>query len=141
MFLVSAAVAWADLAQAGIRRRIVEDVSRDGWQAQGRRCFYLGDSFTSSYLKYAGWQPAFPDTKLLPGDLIVRQEVIMPAWWFRAEARRLRAVKTYEYPSRFPVRVMDNRGSAGFYASAWGALPFTFSQGPLERYTLLEVME
>jgi len=35
---------------------------------------------------------------------------------------------------------MDNRGAAGFYASAWGPLPFTLSRSPLERYGLFEVL-
>ena len=61
-------------------------------------------------------------------------------WWFRPPAGAIRPLAVYPYPSRWPFRVMDNRGSAGFYASAWGALPFTVSFGPLERYTLFEVV-
>jgi hypothetical protein len=139
LFLAAAAMSRADFSQAGTSRLIALDTARDGWVASGRACYYLGDSFSSSHLRYAGWRPAFQDTPLKPGDLVLHQEVVMPRWWFRVGANHFRLVKTYDYPSRFPVRVMDNRGAAGFYASAWGALPFTFSRGPLERFLLLEV--
>jgi hypothetical protein len=129
-----------DYLQAGTQRRIAADVARDGLLATGRRGIFLGDSFTSSYLKTVGWEPGFRNTPFLPGDLVLKQEVIMPPWWFRPPANALRPLAVYAYPSRWPLRVMDNRGSAGFYASAWGALPFTFSFGPLERYTLFEVL-
>jgi len=140
LLAIGVLLAAGDYAQARTSRRVVEDSNRDGWLSSGRRCFYLGDSFTASYLKYAGWQAAFEQTPLRAGDLLLHQEVTMPPWWFRRSGRRFRELKAYEYRSWNPVRVMDNRGSAGFYASVWGALPFTFSTGPLERYRLLEVL-
>lgn len=138
MLALGLGLAWADYAQAQTGRLVAKEAERDGWPAGGRG-FFLGDSFTASYLKYAGWRPAFPDTPLEIGDLVMRPEVIMPSWWFRVRPENFAVVKVYEYPSRFPFRVMDNAGAAGFYASAWGALPFTISRSPLERYTLLQV--
>jgi hypothetical protein len=132
-------LAWSDYAQAQTSRRIVEDTARDGWLAGGRRGYFLGDSFSGSYLGYAGWKSAFPETPLEPGDLLLHQQVTMPRWWFRAQPGRFRVLKVYEYDSSWPVRVMDNDGAAGFYASIWGALPFTISASPLERFVLLEV--
>ncbi len=140
LFLFTGSLCVGDYLQAGTQRRIAADVARDGLLATGRRGIFLGDSFTSSYLKTVGWEPGFRKTPFLPGDLVLKQEVIMPPWWFRPPANALRPLAVYAYPSRWPLRVMDNRGSAGFYASAWGALPFTFSFGPLERYTLFEVL-
>ena len=120
-------------------RRVVRDLARDGrGPGVGRRCFYAGDSFTGSLLGYAGWQALFPSTALKPGDWVLYHQVVMPAWWFRPSGARV--VGTYEYPCRWPLRVMDNAGAAGFYASAWGALPWTLSRGPLERYLLLEIL-
>ncbi len=105
----------------------------------GYRKYYLGDSFTGSYLKDAGWKTGFADTDFQPGDLVLYRQVTMPPWWFRFDSNRFDVVKIYEYPAKFPLRVMDNAGAAGFYASAWGALPFTFSKSPLERFILLRV--
>ncbi|HRY30017.1 MAG TPA: glycosyltransferase family 39 protein [Elusimicrobiota bacterium] len=138
LFLSGLALATADHLQATARRRIVDELERDGWTDAGRRCFALGDSFTGDYLKAAGWTTAFPETRFQHGDLVLKNDVVMPAWWFRPEKDRFRPLKIYEYASRFPLRVMDNQGAAGFYASVWGALPFSFSRSPLERYVLLE---
>jgi hypothetical protein len=141
LFLFTLGLCVGDALQAQTQRRIAEDVTRDRLLSTGRRGIYLGDSFTSSYLKTVGWVPGFKNTPWAGGDLILKQEVIMPPWWFRPSKNRLRPLAVYDYPSRWPLRLMDNRGSAGFYASAWGALPFAFSTGPLERYTLFEVVE
>jgi hypothetical protein len=65
----------------------------------------------------------------------------MPLAWFFRKPLRGRLVATYEFPSRFPLKVMDYNGSAGFYASVWGALPFTWSRGPWERFRLFEILE
>lgn len=139
-FVLSAAMAVADAKQAETSRRIVKDTRADGLPTAIRRCFYLGDSFTDSYLKAAGWRAVFEKTQLVPGDLLLHHGVTMPRWWFRPDPGRFRVLKIYEYPWRFPLRVMDNRGAAGFYASIWGGLPFTFSREPLERYVLLEAI-
>jgi len=47
----------------------------------------------------------------------------------------------FTYPTWFPIKVMDYHGSAGFYASVWGALPFTLSTGPWEQFHIVEVVE
>lgn len=140
LFLFTLGLCVGDYLQAGTQRRIAEEVDRDRLLSAGRRGIFLGDSFTSSYLKSVGWEPGFRNTPFFPGNLVLKQEVIMPPWWFRPPATALRPLAVYAYPSRWPLRVMDNRGSAGFYASAWGALPFTVSFGPLERTTLFEVV-
>jgi hypothetical protein len=139
LLLAGAALAVGDHLQASTQRLIREDLRRDGLPAAGGRSFYLGDTFTGGQVKDDGWEPAFPETAFRPGDVVLRREVVMPPWWFRPDPARMRLLKVYDYPSRWPVRVMDNRGAAGFYASVWGALPFTFSVGPLERYSLIGV--
>ncbi|MBK8870091.1 MAG: glycosyltransferase family 39 protein [Elusimicrobia bacterium] len=139
LFLFSAGLAVGDYLQADAQRAVSRDVLRDNLLEGGRRGVFLGDSFTSSYLKTVGWEPGFPNTDFSPGTLVLKQEVVMPPWWFRPKSLPLRPLKRYVYPSRWPWRVMDNNASAGFYASCWGGLPFAFSQGPLERYALYEV--
>ena len=139
MLLFTAALGVADFRQAAVGRAIVRDAARDGWAAPGRRLFYGGDSFTGSLLGYAGWKALFPTTELETGDLVLHQEVVMPRWWFSLFRGRIELVKEYVYPAGVPLKLMDMEGSAGFYASAWGALPFTFSRGPWERYRLWRV--
>lgn len=130
-------LAVGDGLQAETFRWVLRDVTRDRWLQRAPAGFVLADSFTGSMLTEAGWRPAFESTEMPPGALLLRSEVMMPRWWFRP--RGLTPVAVYEYPSRWPLRVMDNRGSAGFYASAWGALPFALTRGPLDRYVLYQV--
>ncbi|MCG3205264.1 MAG: hypothetical protein KCHDKBKB_01983 [Elusimicrobia bacterium] len=139
LFLFTAGLAVSDYQQAEPTRLVRSQLLSDGIKG-GPRSFYLGDSFTMSYLKRDGWIPCFPETVFQKGDLILAKEVTMPLVWFARKPLSLRRVATYEYPSWWPLKVMDYKGSAGFYASVWGALPFTFSKGPWERFYVFEVV-
>ncbi len=140
LFVMSGALAYADMKQAEPARTMGARLLANGI-AGGERHFYLGDSFTMSYLKEYGWTPSFPDTEFKPGDLVLSKDVTMPLVWFFQKHLQGRLVATYDFPSDFPLKVMDYDGSAGFYASVWGALPFTWSWGPWERFRLIEILE
>ena len=122
LFLISGALAHADKMQADPARTMGARLLANGI-AGGERHFYLGDSFTMSYLKEYGWTPAFPETEFKPGDLVLSKDVTMPLAWFFQKHLNGRLLATYDFPSDFPLKVMDYNGSAGFYASVWGALP------------------
>ena len=131
-------LAFSDYRQAEPARRIGALLHARGVEG-GPRHFYLGDSFTMSYLRDDGWVPAFASTAFQPGDLVLSKEVTMPLVWFVQKRLPLRTVETFNFPTWFPIKVMDFRASAGFYASVWGALPFAWSTGPWERFRLYEV--
>jgi hypothetical protein len=78
--------------------------------------------------------------ELKPGDRILSSEVTFPLYWLLKKGVPIKEIAVFEFPSRFPVRVMDSYGGAAFYASAWGPLPFTLSSKPLERFHLFEVI-
>jgi hypothetical protein len=139
VLVASAALAYADYNQAETSRLLLRDLDKAGFKG-GERHFYTGDSFTVSYLKGRGWVPCFTSTQFQVGDQILVKEVTMPSLTFFKKPLELREIAVFNYPTRFPIKVMDLRGSAGFYASVWGALPFTFSTGPWERFHLLEVV-
>ncbi len=138
--LLTAAIGYADYKQASSSRFLVSDLKAKGFQG-GARHFYLGDSFTMSYLKKEGWAACFPNTTFQIGDRIIGNEVTMPLKWFSKRPVVLKELATFEYSTRFPIKVMDYQGSAGFYASVWGALPFTIHEGPWERFHLFEVVD
>ncbi len=138
MMVLSGALAYADYQQAESNRKLIRDLKASGISG-GERRFYLGDSFTMSYMKEEGWTPCFPETSLKPGDLVLGRTVTMPLAWFRRIPIEVRLIKTFDYKGLLPIKVMDYEGSAGFYASVWGALPFSFSGGSWERYFLVEV--
>jgi 4-amino-4-deoxy-L-arabinose transferase-like glycosyltransferase len=139
LIFFSGLLAYADYKQAEPSRLIGKDLLAAGFQG-GERHYYLGDSFTMSYLKEQGWTPCFPDSDIQPGDLVLAKEVTMPLIWFKRKPIAVEEVRVFNYPTRFPIKVMDYYGSAGFYASVWGALPFTFSAGPWERFHLFKVV-
>lgn len=138
LFVVSGSLAVVDYQQAEPSRLIGPALRAKGVTG-GDRHFYLGDSFTMSYMKQEGWVPCFPQTPLQAGDLILAKEVTMPLVWFGRRPYVVNELERISYPSSLPLKVMDYRGSAGFYASVWGALPFTFSTGPAELYRLFEI--
>lgn len=140
VFIFTALLAFADYKQAEPSRRLKFQLKEKGFFG-GDRHFYLGDSFTMGYLRAEGWVPCFPETQFQPGDWILAKEVTMPLIWFAHRQLVLREIARFDYPSSLPLKVMDYKGSAGFYASVWGALPFTFSTGPWERFHLFEIIE
>ena len=135
---VGGAMAYADYRQADASRRIGADLAARGYSGGPGR-YFLGDAFTVSYLRERGWIPAFPSTEFETGDLLLVKEITMPQWWVLGRGLPLRKKDVFEYPTVFPLKVMDYHGSAGFYASLWGALPFTLSNSPWERFLLVEV--
>jgi len=139
LLVVTGGIGYADYKQSDASRNLVGTLEANGFEG-GDRHFYLGDSFTMSYLMHHGWTACFPDTVFRVGDQIIGNEVTMPLKWFARRPVVLREIAQFEYPSRFPIKIMDYEGSAGFYASVWGALPFTISLGPWERFHLFEVV-
>jgi hypothetical protein len=140
VFVSSAVLAYADYKQADTMRQVAQELKEKNFRG-GERHFFLGDSFISSYLKKDGWVPCFPETTLQAGDWVLSREVAMPLIGFYRRPIERREIARFEYPTRFPVKVMHFQGSAGFYASVWGALPFTFYQGPWERFRLYEIVK
>ncbi len=136
----SGLLAYADYKQADPSRRLAGQLEKAGFSG-GERHFYLGDSFTMAYLKRTGWVPCFPETELKAGDWVLAKQVTMPQAWFYKKPLLLKELAQFNYPTSFPIKVMDNQGSAGFYASVWGALPFTISNSPWESFHLFEVVE
>lgn len=133
-------LAFSDRAQANAARRLAQDV-RD-IDCRSRSCYYLGDTF-SGYgpaLDRLGWKAAFTNERLEPGDMIVVARHRLSAWWRLPAGYSYARVRTLRYPSRWPFRLMDVPASAGWYASAWGALPFVLSRNPLEHYDIVEVV-
>lgn len=133
-------LALTDYAQAYVNRRIHRDLPGFLDAVSHRptlspRFYFLGDAFTDAtpYLEDLGGAAAFPDDRLPRGALLVRKTRAMPAQWAGPVRADLEFLGALEYPSRWPLRVMDLPSSAGFYASVWGALPWSFTLGPWER--------
>jgi len=139
LFGVSGMLATSDYNQAEAQRAIGPRLEKKGYVGGAGR-YYLGDTFTMSYLREKGWQPAFKGVQFRKGDLILTREITLPPIWNWRENIRVRKIDTFEFPSMAPLKVMHSKGAAGFYASLWGALPYTVALGPGELMNLYEVL-
>jgi len=115
-------LAYADYKQADPSRDIGDRLIEAGYSG-GEGKYYLGDSFTMSYLKDFGWTPWFPGTKHQIGDQILSKRVTMPPIYAWRKEIHVQRIDSFDYPTWFPLKVMDYKGSAGFYASLWGGAP------------------
>lgn len=143
--VVGLALADADYVQANCIEALAHQLQRIGPQLQRlaprpAHWYYLADTFDGSqpYLEPLGWQNVFPNQTFHKGDLFLRAHYRKSSWWKMTHMDRFRPVWTYEVTSRNPLRVMDVPASAGWYASCWGALPFTWTDHPLERFDLYQ---
>jgi hypothetical protein len=134
----------SDYAQANTIKKLalfLKDQSA-ALQAQSprppNRWFYLADTFDGSqpYLLPLGWQNVFPDQVFEPGDLFMKSVFRKSSWWTMKDRERFDPLLVLELKTWLPFRVMDVPGSAGFYASCWGALPWVVTNHPLERFEL-----
>ncbi len=138
VFTVSLALCFADYNQAEASRFVAQRLGKA--EPTGPRKFFVPEAFTVAYLSQMGWKPLPGPEGLAPGDLVVTSDVSFPAGWLLRKGLPLEYRTSFERSARFPLRVMDSRGGAGFYASAWGPLPFCFSSGPWERFHVFEVV-
>jgi hypothetical protein len=136
---LSGCLAYADYQEAQAGRRIVTSL-KAAQLFDGPHRFYFADAFNMTYMERAGWQPCGDPSSLQAGDLILAPERSLPMAWFLRSHPSVKLVRSFEYPTRFPFRVMDNPSDAGFYASAWGPLPFSVTKGPWERFDLFEII-
>jgi hypothetical protein len=137
MAILGAGLGYADYRQARTGRDVLPWL--ENFHPAGRR-YYLGDVFTANYLREAGWEPVFADTEMRVGDVVLGRVVTTPTGRFMPRRPVWKEVARLDLTTRFPIKVMDVPASGGFYASLWGALPFTFSTGPWESFRLYEVM-
>ena len=71
----------------------------------------------------------------LPGEWIVSSELALGgSYGSLAEALAV-PLETRELDSRTPLRLMDRFAHSGYFSTAFGLLPFSFSEQPLDRIT------
>lgn len=138
-FFGGLSLAYTDYIQAAVNIKIARDIKT----VKTDRGYFKGESFigVSAYLKEAGWKTVFPESILKVGDYFLEGTISSPTvWMFPPKIEgKLRYLRSFEYRSWIPLRIMSVPASAGFYASCWGALPWSVSRLPIERYNLYVV--
>ncbi len=147
-FVLSAALAFADFSQANTIKKVAHELAGKVGEFDrlsdrpAHHWYYLSDTFDGSqpYLGPLGWENIFPYESLKPGDLLMRPLFRRSSWWKMDHPERFKRLMAFQFDSALPLRVMDIPASAGFYASCWGALPYSFTRDPLERFELFQVV-
>jgi dolichyl-phosphate-mannose-protein mannosyltransferase len=148
-FLIGFLVAHGDYVQANTIVTLASALQAKAAEFQKmapkpkRHWYYLADTFDGSqpYLLPLGWENVLPHQKFKRGDLFLRAYYRKSSWWnVDEELKHFRPVMVLEVRSKNPIRVMDVPASAGFYASCWGALPWTITNHPLERFELYQAI-
>jgi 4-amino-4-deoxy-L-arabinose transferase-like glycosyltransferase len=133
--LVALRVADADRGHANDVRRTASLLAVEA-AGDGHETFFLGNWGLQYYLELAGARPVDADHFPGAGDRLIvstnNTDVREPP---RALVRRV-----VEIEGREPglLRTMS-RGVAGFYASAYGPLPWAVAAGPPDRYRVFEL--
>jgi len=147
--LMGLSLAHADYVQANTIVSLAERLRGTAGQFQAispkpeHHWYYLADTFDGSqpYMVPLGWENVLPHQKLNKGDLFLRAYYRKSSYWnVDDQLKNYRPVMSIDIRSRNPLRVMDVPASAGFYASCWGALPWTVTNHPLERFELYQVV-
>ncbi len=142
-------VAHGDYVQANTIVKLAERLESKSAEFQAlapkpaHRWYYLADTFDGSqpYLLPLGWENVLPHQKFKRGDLFLRAYYRKSSWWnVNEELKHFRPLLSIELRSKNPFRTMDVPASAGFYASCWGALPWTLTDHPLERFELYQAV-
>jgi hypothetical protein len=132
------ALACADYSQAAIDRRAA--VEAQAWRrnhAPALDGYYAGASLggIGYYLSQSGWKPLSPGAQAPPHTLLLLPRRTLPSFFWPALPRG-KVVSVFEYAMKNPLRTLGH--GAGYYGSLWGPLPFSFSNKPVETYTLIE---
>lgn len=144
IFAGSLSLAYTDFLQSSINRRVAEEIGQwqnsSGSPEKPSGLYYWGNDFMgySHYLKKMGWKPYDQNNPPKPGDWI-----IFP-WLYNTKGSwknlsSLTVLRYFDYQSPWPIRVLAPESSAGFHSSSWGAMPFAFSPGWIERFSVCRV--
>ncbi len=133
--VVALAVAAADAQLAGSAREAARHYA--GQASQEHELYFQGSWGFQRYMEQAGVAKlAVGETVLEPGDRIVMPGNNTNLIHVPLDRAEQIALETFEKSSW--ISILAHRRSAGFHASVWGSLPFSFGPTVPERYAVYE---
>jgi hypothetical protein len=124
------ALSHADFEFASIYPRAAHDFAPIACREES---YYGGEWGFRYYFGRAGFRQMPPNDQPLPvGSLLVRPAVALPYELGREALAGSRRMQLRKYKVKNPLRLLDVYGTAGFYSTYWGKLPFSFSSESLE---------
>lgn len=137
--LLGLTLSLADFATASVYREIGQDLgeSLDGWESQTR---FGGEWGFRHYMLEQGFgQFVSASDDLTGGQFVITPHQAVPYTLPQDVGTMLVPVQQRTWPSGIPIQLMNRAAHAGFYSSAWGLLPFSFSRSPVEGVTIQQV--
>jgi hypothetical protein len=130
-------LAQADFEFARIYPRAADAFSR---VSSGLNAFVTGEWGFRYYLGQAGARPLPEDeTSVAGGSLLVKPQLAMPFDAPTGLSTMTLPFARLSFDVKTPFRTMDVHSPAGFYSSAWGWLPFSFSSESVEVLDIRQV--
>lgn len=137
--LIGLLLAQADYQFASVFRTEAKDFQQ--------RYLLAGDSFIFSaewglryYLTQAGGQIMAEDSAGRPGELVVKSRACNLQKFPSKLDPDLRIVDQRTYRMGSPLRLLNRHANAGFWGSAWGTLPFWFSNQPVDELDVYKIV-
>lgn len=136
---LSLLLAAADYEFAHIYVDISNKLRRD-FASRGFAVNFCGEWGFRHYLEAAGFKLlGSDDSTLRGGEIVARPRLATPYRLAEDLESIMVKIDSLSYTPRLPLRLLDDGSRAGFYASHWGLLPYSFSRSPLERVDLYQV--
>ncbi len=132
---IAVARADADWADSG---RVAAREFAEG-PAEGKsRLYFQGSWGFQRYMELAGFtRLALSETVLVPGDRVV--VAFDNSNVFKLPPGRSKPIGIHRFESSKFITLMSRQRSAGFYASVWGSLPYSFGSAAQDRYQVFRM--
>lgn len=139
--LLALACGFADYQHAGSYRRVANDLGRRRAEGEAQGLWFIAEWGMRHYMFENGGRYLLRETdEAEVGDWVVLPEMHQRFSWPPAGlSSRVDKIETIEYAGTLPLQVFSGRSQTGFWAHAWGFLPFAFSREPNEVFEIYRV--
>jgi Dolichyl-phosphate-mannose-protein mannosyltransferase len=137
---VSVSMLYADYVHANIYRSFSRKVE-DG-RYMGSKAYFDGNWGFWFYMEKRGAlrRHLYRDP-MKKGDILIRPIYSSPVAFAPDFKAHLEPIDEHVYDTSFPVRTLSKPAEAGFYSQVWGFLPYSFSEAPLDTFSIYRYRE
>lgn len=129
---------WANSARLAARQFSETSAPAEASHERPGKLYFQGSWGFQRYMELAGVSRlAVGKTVLVPGDRVVM--AIDGSNVFKLPTRRSHLIGNESFASSRWISVMSRERSAGFYASVWGSLPYSFGGQSPDRYRVFRM--
>lgn len=138
-FVVGLVLSWTDFEFA-LSYKVFPQTIRETYRKD--KLWFIGEWGFRYYMKQKGGVYLLSeDNTPSSGDIIIRPEIAGLHRMGEPVSRRCLEYDPFLVFTLNPVRVMNYEAKAGFYGHGFGLLPFSHSEGPLERFEICRIFD